>query len=77
ALPGEVRTHHAQQRPPNVDYTEFPLVLQLPVYAPYSPENEARMFLRLSLMSLGGKTPLSIQPLPVRAPQSPFATLLP
>lgn len=35
------------------------------------------MFLRLSLMSLGGKTPLSIQPLPVRAPQSPFATLLP
>ncbi|MEN1232739.1 type VI secretion system protein ImpL, partial [Pseudomonas aeruginosa] len=77
ALLRMMRAHFSRQRPPNVDYTEFPLVLQLPVYAPYSPENEARMFLRLSLMSLGGKTPLSIQPLPVRAPQSPFATLLP
>ncbi len=67
ALLRMMRAHFSRQRPPNVDYTEFPLVLQLPVYAPYSPENEARMFLRLSLMSLGGKTPLSIQPLPVRA----------
>ena len=56
-----MRAHFSRQRPPTSDYTEFPLVLQLPVYAPYSPENEARMFLRLSLMSLGGKTPLSIQ----------------
>ena len=42
ALLRMMRAHFSRQRPPNVDYTEFPLVLQLPVYAPYSPENEAR-----------------------------------
>ncbi|VFT08014.1 type VI secretion protein IcmF [Pseudomonas aeruginosa] len=37
ALLRMMRAHFSRQRPPNVDYTEFPLVLQLPVYAPLQP----------------------------------------
>tara|TARA_R100001244_G_scaffold24895_1_gene25044 strand:- start:3131 stop:6961 length:3831 start_codon:yes stop_codon:yes gene_type:complete len=68
-----MRAHVSVQRQPNIDYTQFPLTLQLPVYAPYTPDSRAQMFMRLSLLSQGGKLPLSIQPLPVRAPQSPYA----
>jgi type VI secretion system protein ImpL len=32
------------------------------------------MFIRLSLMSQGSKLPLSIPPLPTRAPRSPFVS---
>ncbi|MHA6493089.1 type VI secretion system protein [Pseudomonas borbori] len=67
-----IRSHVTVARQPNADYTEFPLTLQLPVYAPYSPDTQAQMFMRLSLMTQGSKLPLSIQPLPVRAPHSPF-----
>lgn len=74
ALLRMMRSHVAVQRQANVDYTQFPLTLQLPVYAPYSSENQAQMYLRLSLLTQGGKLPLSIQPLPVRAPASPFST---
>ncbi|MFJ4142857.1 type VI secretion system protein [Pseudomonas sp. NPDC089734] len=66
--------HVSMQRQPNVDYTEFPLSLEVPVHAPANEENQALMFLRLSLMSQGGKVPLSIQPLPVQAPRSPFGS---
>ncbi|WP_053157192.1 type VI secretion protein IcmF/TssM N-terminal domain-containing protein [Pseudomonas sp. Pf153] len=72
------------QRQPNVDYTDFPLTLQLPVTGqiatqpPALAQIQARttqqtlMFLRLSLMSQGSKLPLSIPPLPTQAPRSPF-----
>ncbi|WP_210639167.1 type VI secretion protein IcmF/TssM N-terminal domain-containing protein [Pseudomonas sp. Tri1] len=62
------------QRQPNVDYTDFPLTLQLPVTAQTqaSTAQQTLMFLRLSLMSQGSKLPLSIPPLPTRAPRSPF-----
>ncbi|MCV4286381.1 type VI secretion system protein ImpL [Pseudomonas capsici] len=66
--------HVSVQRQPNVDYTEFPLSLEVPVHAPANEENQALMFVRLSLMSQGGKAPLSIQPLPVQAPRSPFGS---
>ncbi|TBW36690.1 type VI secretion system protein ImpL [Azotobacter chroococcum] len=69
-----MRTHVAVQRQPDVDYTDFPLTFQLPVYGTYSSDSRATMFMRVSLMTQGGKAPLSIQPLPVRAPRSPFAT---
>ncbi|MGY4533158.1 type VI secretion system protein ImpL [Pseudomonas sp. TE3786] len=69
-----MRSHVAVQRQASVDYTQFPLTLQLPVYAPYSSETQAQMYLRLSLLTQGGKLPLSVQPLPVRAPLSPFRT---
>lgn len=72
ALMKLVRSHISQQRQPNVDYTEFPLKLELPVHAPYSSETQALMFMQVSLLAQGGKAPLSIQPLPVRAPRSPF-----
>lgn len=68
-----VRAHISVQRQPSIDYTDFPLTLQLPVYAPYSTDTYAQMFMRVSLMAQGGKAPLSVQPLPVRAPRSPFA----
>lgn len=64
--------HVSMQRQPNADYTDFPLSLAVPVHAPQDEENQAVMFVRLSLMSQGGKAPLSIQPLPVQAPRSPF-----
>lgn len=67
-----MRSHVSVQRQPNVDYTQFPLTLQLPVHAPYTSDTRAQMFMRLSLLNQGGKLPLSVQPLPVRAPQSPF-----
>ncbi|SDB13837.1 type VI secretion system protein ImpL [Pseudomonas sp. NFACC23-1] len=62
------------QRQPNVDYTDFPLALQLPVTAQTQARTaeQTLMFVRLSLMSQGSKLPLSIPPLPTRAPRSPF-----
>ncbi len=70
-----MRSHDAAQRQPNLDFTDFPLSLQLPVHNPASTDNLARLYVRLSLMSQGTKLPLSIQPLPWRAPPSPYATL--
>lgn len=69
-----LRAHFSVQRQPNVDYTDFPLTLRLPVTgAPDSVTSDfTRMFVRLSLMSQGSKLPLSIAPLPTRAPRSPF-----
>ena len=69
-----MRAHFSVQRQPNVDYTDFPLTLRLPVTgAPDSVTSDfTRMFVRLSLMSQGSKLPLSIAPLPTRAPRSPF-----
>ncbi|MDY7560403.1 type VI secretion protein IcmF/TssM N-terminal domain-containing protein [Pseudomonas sp. CCC3.2] len=64
--------HVSTQRQPNMDYTDFPLSLEVPVHAPQNEENQTLMFVRLSLMSQGGKAPLSIQPLPVQAPRSPY-----
>ncbi|MGE8498049.1 MAG: type VI secretion system protein [Pseudomonas sp.] len=68
-----MRSHVSVQRQPSIDHTQFPLTLQLPVHAPYTADTQAQMFMRLSLLTQGGKMPLSVQPLPVRAPQSPFA----
>ncbi|EIK95427.1 type VI secretion protein IcmF [Pseudomonas sp. M47T1] len=70
-----MRSHDASQRQPNVDFTEFPLSLQLPVHGQAAVDNLARLYVRLSVMSQGSKQPLSIQPLPWRAPQSPYASL--
>ncbi|VVO48273.1 type VI secretion system protein [Pseudomonas fluorescens] len=69
-----MRAHFSVQRQPSMDYTDFPLTLRLPVTgAPDSVTNEfTRMFVRVSLMSQGSKLPLSIAPLPTRAPRSPF-----
>ncbi|MGJ7517127.1 type VI secretion system protein [Pseudomonas baetica] len=69
-----MRAHYSVQRQPNVDYTEFPLSLRLPVTAqPNVTSGQTLMYMRLSLMTQGSKLPLSIQPLPTRAPRSPFA----
>ena len=69
-----MRSQASAQRQPNVDYTDFPLALQLPVTAQTQARTAERtlMFVRLSLMSQGSKLPLSIPPLPTRAPRSPF-----
>ena len=69
-----MRTHFSVQRQPSMDYTEFPLTLRLPVTASSDSVTSdfTRMFVRLSLMSQGSKLPLSIAPLPTRAPRSPF-----
>lgn len=72
ALLRMIAAHSSMLRQPNVDYTEFPLSLEVPVHAQPEEENQSLMFLRLSLMSQGGKAPLSIHPLPVQAPLSPF-----
>ncbi|WP_024658999.1 type VI secretion protein IcmF/TssM N-terminal domain-containing protein [Pseudomonas syringae USA007] len=66
--------HVSMQRQPNMDYTEFPLSLEVPVHAPANEGNQTLMFVRLSLMSQGSKAPLSIQPLPTLAPRSPFGS---
>lgn len=69
-----MRAHFSVQRQPSMDYTEFPLALRLPVTASSDSVTSefTRMFVRLSLMSQGSKLPLSIAPLPTRAPRSPF-----
>lgn len=67
-----MRSHLSVQRQPSMDYTDFPLMLRLPVSAQSRTEEQTLMFLRLSLMTQGSKLPLSIQPLPTRAPRSPF-----
>ena len=72
ALLRMMAAHSSQLRQPNVDYTEFPLSLEVPVHAQPEEDNQTQMFLRLSLMSQGGKAPLSIHPLPVQAPLSPL-----
>lgn len=72
ALLRMIAAHSSMLRQPNVDYTEFPLSLAVPVHAQPEEENQTLMFLRLSLMSQGGKAPLSLPPLPVQAPRSPF-----
>lgn len=72
ALMRLLRTHVVAQRQPSPDYTDFPLTLRVPVRGVTQGEPQALMFLRLSLMAQGGKQPLSLQPLPVRAPRSPF-----
>lgn len=73
ALIRMLRSHLILQRQPSADYTDFPLALQVPIRAPNSHEPEARMFLRVSLMTQDAKQPLSVQPLPVRAPRTPFS----
>ncbi|MFL6532725.1 MAG: type VI secretion system protein ImpL, partial [Pseudomonas sp.] len=69
-----MRSLGSAQRQPNVDYTDFPLALQLPVTAQTQARTaqQTLMFVRLSLMSQGSKLPLSIPPLPTQAPRSPF-----
>ncbi|KPN91130.1 type VI secretion system protein [Pseudomonas nunensis] len=67
-----MRSHQSVTRQPNMDFTDFPLTLRLPVTAQSSTAEQTLMFVRLSLMSQGSKLPLSIQPLPTRAPRSPF-----
>ncbi|MHC8381691.1 type VI secretion system protein [Pseudomonas sp. LB3P14] len=67
-----IRSHQSVQRQPNMDYTDFPLTLRLPVTAQTSTAEQTLMFVRLSLMTQGSKLPLSIQPLPTRAPRTPF-----
>lgn len=69
-----MRSQASAQRQPNVGYTDFPLALQLPVTAQTQARTaeQTLMFVRLSLMSQGSKLPLSIPPLPTRAPRSPF-----
>ncbi|PGZ95758.1 hypothetical protein COE65_30680, partial [Bacillus sp. AFS051223] len=69
-----MRSHQSNQRQPSMDYTEFPLTLRLPVAASTSIEEPTQMFMRLSWMTQGSKLPLSIQPLPTRAPRSPFVS---
>lgn len=75
ALLRMMRSHVTPQRLPSVDYTDFPLTLQVPVRGAWDGNPQAQMFMRLSLLSQGSKLPLSIQPLPVRAPHSPFVDL--
>lgn len=67
-----MRSHQSVQRQPSMDYTDFPLTLRPPVTSSASTTEQTLMFVRLSLMSQGSKLPLSIQPLPTRAPRSPF-----
>ncbi|WP_025111459.1 type VI secretion protein IcmF/TssM N-terminal domain-containing protein [Pseudomonas sp. H1h] len=69
-----MRAHFSVQRQPNLDYTDFPLALRLPVTAATDSVTSefTRMFVRLSLMSQGSKLPLAIPPLPTRAPRSPY-----
>ncbi|MCW1247444.1 hypothetical protein OC610_23710, partial [Pseudomonas sp. SAICEU22] len=69
-----MRSLGSAQRQPNVDYTDFPLAVQLPVTAQTQARTaqQTLMFVRLSLMSQGSKLPLSIPPLPTQAPRSPF-----
>jgi type VI secretion system protein ImpL len=67
-----MRSHQSVQRQPNMDFTDFPLSLRLPVTAQTSTAEQTLMFVRVSLMSQGSKLPLSIPPLPTRAPRSPF-----
>ncbi|WP_166220804.1 type VI secretion system protein [Pseudomonas atagonensis] len=69
-----MRAHFSVQRQPSMDYTDFPLTLRLPVTASTDSVTTefTRMFVRVSLMSQGSKLPLSIAPLPTRAPRSPF-----
>ncbi|PTS84371.1 type VI secretion system protein ImpL [Pseudomonas sp. HMWF032] len=67
-----LRTHVIPQRLLNMDYTDFPLTLQVPVRGTLDANESAQMFMRLSLLSQGSKLPLAIQPLPVVAPSSPF-----
>lgn len=68
-----MRAHVVLRRQPSMDYTDFPLTLQVPVRGAPGGNQQALMFMRLSLMTQGGKLPLSIQPLPVKAPRSPFS----
>lgn len=74
ALLRMMRSHVVPQRLPNMDYTDFPLTLQVPVRGALDASPQAQMFIGLSLLSQGSKLPLSIQPLPVVAPGSPFAS---
>ncbi|CAE6923618.1 type VI secretion system protein [Ectopseudomonas khazarica] len=74
ALLRMMRVHVVPQHLPNTDYTDFPLTLQVPVRGMLDASPQAQMFMRLSLLSQGSKLPLSIQPLPVVAPASPFAS---
>ncbi|MDD0974511.1 type VI secretion system protein [Pseudomonas fontis] len=67
-----MNAHGSRVRQPNLNYTEFPLSLEVPVHAQPTEVNQTLMFLRLSLMSQGGKAPLAIHPLPEQAPLSPF-----
>lgn len=68
-----LRTHVAFERLATIDYSETPLAFRLPVYAPYSIDNYALMFMRVALMNASGKAPLAIAPLPVKAPASPYS----
>ena len=69
-----LRAHVAFERLATIDYSETPLAFRLPVYAPYSSDNHALMFMRVALMNPSGKAPLAIAPLPVKAPASPFSS---
>ncbi|WP_248744889.1 type VI secretion protein IcmF/TssM N-terminal domain-containing protein [Pseudomonas sp. MWU12-2037] len=74
ALLRMMRSHLSVVRQPSMDYTDFPLTLHLPVRGATNGDALTTMFLRLSLMTQGGKLPLSLAPLPVRAPLSPFSS---
>jgi len=67
-----MRSHLSVVRQPSMDYTDFPLTLRLPVRGSANGNAQTMMFIRLSLMTQGGKLPLALAPLPVRAPLSPF-----
>ena len=71
ALLRMMRTHTVSPRFPEMNDTDFPLTLKVPIRG----GSQAQMFMRLSLLSQGSKLPLSIQTLPVVAPSSPFSNM--
>ncbi len=67
-----LRAHATAEYPPGGEYSDFPLVLHLPVGDAIGKSRQARMFVLFSLISRDEKVSLSIPPLPVKAPPSPF-----
>jgi len=68
-----IRDRQAYERLPTEDLSDRPLAFQVPTRSAVPGETSMLAFIRVSLMSVGGKQPLMLTPLPTNAPLSPFA----
>ncbi|GHD56226.1 type VI secretion protein IcmF/TssM N-terminal domain-containing protein [Jeongeupia chitinilytica] len=70
-----LRAHAASAPTVGDDDPSLPLLLTVPVASEQGKLSRAKLFVRVSLLTLGGKTPLLVSPLPVSVPPSPFRAI--
>lgn len=72
-----IRSNQASSLFTSQNDDDRPLALHVPVRSDAKSNANAQMFLRFAIKAIGGKQPLTLTPLPVSVPPSPYNTVYP